>query len=672
MVDRSEEIQRLMEEVLDSRKNLDQQIQQGASSNRRIDDLRNEVTRMQQDLSSYIDANLKHNIDEKAQAIKQQASADFSSGSGITIHDSSTNKPVVTKDLNFEVYDSILNELKGQVFGQDDALYQMMVGFRRSLIALPTAIHKGSMIIIGPKGSGRHYAIESSLKALKKHQLIQSDAYVTLDCSRYSSNSQEALFFQDVFSAINANGNVIVIENFEKANPLYLRYLNEFLISGKILLNKRYIQNSKGQLIETNGGFVQQSVDSLQAKDHYLILMTSLSKGKLLDYFGSDIFTSIPDVVEFKPNSEEVIDKVKQIQVDQLVEKLDAHYHMHLQVDDAFMQWLKQQYIPANGVDSLVDALAHIEGFIVNLFLENKLHSYSKLYISCVSNKVSVYDGKNTLTYQQLSNDQAITEIETELNAIVGLDEVKGYVKALKDNLQAQQLRAKQGFKASEVNMHMVFTGNPGTGKTTIARLIARYMKAIGVLSKGQLIEVTRGDLVGQYVGHTAPQTMSVIKSALGGVLFIDEAYALFRGKDDSFGLEAIDTLVKAMEDYRDDLIVILAGYTQEMSDFLDANSGLKSRFPSIIEFKDYTGEQLYDIAVSIAKSKDYKVASDAKEKLIQYFELMQAKDASGNGNGRMARNVVEDAILKASARCLRNPGSALDELLAVDFVFDK
>lgn len=264
-----------------------------------------------------------------------------------------------------------------------------------------------------------------------------------------------------------------------------------------------------------------------------------------------------------------------------------------------------------------------------------------------------------------------LESVKSELDSIVGLAEIKEYILSLEEYYSVQKKRRDEGLKASEVSKHMIFTGNPGTGKTTIARIISRYLKAIGVLSGGQLVEVSRADLVGKYVGHTAPLTNQVIQSAIGGVLFIDEAYSLYRGKDDSFGLEAIDTLVKGIEDNRDNLIVILAGYSNEMDEFLTANSGLKSRFPNVINFPDYSGEELLGIADLTAKSKGYVLDEGVKPALLAYFNAVQATKAKDAGNGRLVRNKIEDAILNQSRRLVKDTSADLSTLISEDFELD-
>ena len=286
------------------------------------------------------------------------------------------------------------------------------------------------------------------------------------------------------------------------------------------------------------------------------------------------------------------------------------------------------------------------------------------------SHLFAVLDGVKTdlLSLLPGSYRGELEAVKAEMDQIVGLTEIKEYIFSLEKNYKVQEMRKAQGLPVSNVSMHMIFTGNPGTGKTTIARLVSKYLKAIGVLSGGQLVEVSRADLVGKYVGHTAPLTMQVIKSAIGGVLFIDEAYSLYRGKDDSFGLEAIDTLVKGMEDNRDDLIVILAGYTKEMETFLTANSGLQSRFPNIIEFPDYSGEELQKIAEINATSRGYRLSEDAKSALLDYFCVIQAMGDRTSGNGRLARNVIESAILAQSRRVLEQSDAQLDLLQKCDF----
>lgn len=215
--------------------------------------------------------------------------------------------------------------------------------------------------------------------------------------------------------------------------------------------------------------------------------------------------------------------------------------------------------------------------------------------------------------------------------------------------LKAQALRRDVGkLVDTPQTLNMIFTGNPGTGKTTVARVVARMLKEMGVLKSGHLVETDRRGLVAEYVGQTAVKTEDVFKSALDGVLFIDEAYALTNGND-SFGKEAIDTLVKLMDDNRDRLVVILAGYTKEMQEFLDANSGLLSRFQNMVEFMDYTVEELIQIADNIYSSNGYSLSNEARAKLIEI--LADVKKDARFGNGRYVRNVFEKSITNQALR---------------------
>ena len=204
-------------------------------------------------------------------------------------------------------------------------------------------------------------------------------------------------------------------------------------------------------------------------------------------------------------------------------------------------------------------------------------------------------------------DEKQIRELDKELNSIIGLKNVKEFIKKLREYVEfGQNLNTNAG----QISLHMIFTGNPGTGKTTVARIVSKYLKALGYLSSGHLVEVSRSDMVAQYLGQTANKTLSVINSARGGVLFIDEAYSLVRSREDFFGVEAVDTLVKYMEDLRGDFVVILAGYTEELNAFLDVNSGLKSRFNYVVDFPNYTSEEMLDIASSVAQQSKYRIAS--------------------------------------------------------------
>jgi len=254
--------------------------------------------------------------------------------------------------------------------------------------------------------------------------------------------------------------------------------------------------------------------------------------------------------------------------------------------------------------------------------------------------------------------EKSADELIEELNSLTGLRSVKEEVGSMINLMKVQQMRAERGLKTVPVNKHMVFSGNPGSGKTTVARLLSKIYAGIGVLEKGHLVEVDRAGLVSGYVGQTALKTQDVIESALGGILFIDEAYALTSSKgQNDFGQEAVDTLLKAMEDHRDDLIVICAGYTDLMTEFLDSNPGLRSRFNKIIVFEDYTAEEEMSILRQMCRKQDYTLSKDAEAAAAEFFRERCENKPPSFANGRDVRNYLEKAITNQAGRIVALQG---------------
>lgn len=575
------------------------------------------------------------------------------------------------KKVENSVFEDIYNVIISKIMGQKDAMRLLVNAFRRPYVmGEENGKPKNVILISGPEGSGRHEAVTQMARSLYEKGVFISDEVYTIDMSRYTSGSQETIFLQDLYQALQGKGSVICFEHFENGFPAFLRMIDSLATTGRVVLNKRYVL-SKGVLVENQTGLVTSSVDSLSAEGKYLIFITTQKPSKVQDAFGADFMYHVLDTVVLKPLDEESVKLIIAQQAETLKKRAKENLQVDIEMPQEMQDWIAAHYDKTQGADSIS---AIFYDFYISLS-ELVLHSDHKEtdtielsvrddapYALCHGQEVKLSRSKNS--------QEEIDAVNAELDEIVGLNMVKDYIRSLQAHIAMQQKRREQGMKTAEVSKHMIFTGNPGTGKTTIARLISRYMKAIGALSQGQLVEVTRADLVAQYVGQTAPLTMSVIKSALGGVLFIDEAYSLYRGKDDSFGLECIDTLVKAMEDHRDDLIVILAGYKKEMAGFLESNSGLKSRFPNLINFPDYTGEELRKIAALQAKGKGYVIDEAVFDRLERYFNEVQSINAAEAGNGRLARNVVEDAILRQSERVVKDPEADMSLLKEEDFDF--
>lgn len=272
-----------------------------------------------------------------------------------------------------------------------------------------------------------------------------------------------------------------------------------------------------------------------------------------------------------------------------------------------------------------------------------------------------------------VDDTRSLNELLADLNRLVGLESVKAKVNDLIAFQTVQMLREKQGLHSKKGTMHLAFTGNPGTGKTTVARIVGRIYKQIGLLSKGNFVEVSRTDLIAGYQGQTALKVKKVIEEAKGGVLFIDEAYSITENDhSDSYGRECLTELTKALEDYRDDLVVIVAGYTQPMEKFFESNPGLKSRFNTFIEFPDYDADELENILLSVCKDNDYILTEDVISKIRMSLEESVAKKDKNFANGRLARNLYDDLVMNHARRVINISAPTKDDLKTIisdDFI---
>ena len=495
---------------------------------------------------------------------------------------------VDTKPEHLGSFEGLADEVKQTVLGQDAFVESVVRAMRRPFVLGTEAPAARNVILLwGGTGTGRHFALEETARCMAARGLLKNDSIAALDLSLYANPGAEKLFLQDLYAALHAPGEILVFEHYESCYPGFLKTLSDLAVKGSAPLSSRYLVNREGILVDAGTALAPGAVSRLDPCGKYLIFFSNKGRAALADKFGADMVAALGDVCETTAYAREDLAALAAQQLNALAQKVTARLGLTLAAGVDVRDHVAAQCTPQKGAAGLSGCCDRIFRALSEYCLQTdkKLTGTVTLTAAPEGLFFRLNDAAPAPLFDLLpaAYTGALDEIKAEISELVGLAPVKEYVFGLADNLQVQQRRAAAGMKTTSLSMHMIFTGNPGTGKTTIARLVAKYLKAIGALKGGQLVEVTRADLVGRYTGHTAPLTNSVIESALGGVLFIDEAYSLYRGEQDSFGLEAIDTLVKGMEDHRDELVVILAGYTKEMETFLTANSGLASRFRRLV-----------------------------------------------------------------------------------------
>ncbi|WP_152656061.1 AAA family ATPase [Oceanobacillus sp. CFH 90083] len=547
-----------------------------------------------------------------------------------------------SKDDTDHLFNLAQSSAKQKVYGQETYIEELILWFKKQYMLGNRMDSKTQAIAVtGPQGTGKTEGVMTVTKELHHYKLLKHHQVITLDVSIYSERDIQTNFVRDFSSAFSHEGATIIIKGLEKAPQQIVSNLEKLLTDG-------YFRTEAGVIIDAA---------------HHLLIFIAEKERNL-----SPVIIDQTNVLSTQPLSLAHLEQIAQKMFDSALQQIEEITGKQVTVQPNAVPFLAELSLKGEGYGrvlkkwitvQLVDQFAALRARNQLRDMEKIEHRENALYLTGHDTPLFVPEDTNT---------QSVEQAFQELDSLIGLTEVKTFVHELANTVELQMKRKESGLNTTPLTLHMIFSGNPGTGKTTVARLISHVLKGMDVLSKGHLVEVARQDLVGEYVGQTGPKTMEKIQEALGGVLFIDEAYALSRNQHDTFGLEAIDTLVKGMEDYREDLVVILAGYTQEMQGFLKTNPGLPSRFPFQVEFADYQPEQLFTMLKLIAQKRDYKVDADAKASLIELFERRQIPGRNDSGNGRLVRNVLEEAIRKQAVRVNEESNPDYQLLTVEDF----
>ena len=451
-------------------------------------------------------------------------------------------------------FEGLAAEVKKTVLGQDAFVDGVVRAMRRPFVLgteAPTA--RNVILLCGAPGTGRHFALTETARCMAARGLLQSDKLAVMDLALYPNSGAEKLFLQDLYAALYAPGEIVVFEHYESCYPGFLKTISDLAVKGSAPLSSRYLVNKEGILVDAGTALAPGAVSRIDPRGKYLIFFSNKGREAMADHFGAAFVSALGDVCTTTPFAREDLAALAAQQLNALARKVQTRLGLTLSAGADVRDHVAARCTPEEGAAGLAACCDKIFRALSEYCLQTDKKLTGTVTLTARPDGIDFQLGNaapaRLFDLLPAAYTGAVDEIKRELDELVGLAPVKEYVFGLADNIQVQQRRAAAGFKTASLSMHMIFTGNPGTGKTTIARLVARYLKAIGALKGGQLIEVGRGDLVGRYTGHTAPLTNSVIESALGGVLFIDEAYSLYRGEQDSFGLEAIDTLVAAIEE---------------------------------------------------------------------------------------------------------------------------
>ncbi|MBH5319459.1 AAA family ATPase [Paenibacillus sp. GSMTC-2017] len=554
-----------------------------------------------------------------------------------------TDKAVAPKQLD-QLFQEVEKNVNSKVIGQQLFTQDLVAGYKQGYINNNLNRVKNVILLAGAAGTGKKTALEKIVRELHTNELTTSPRISDINLKRYEADEITGNFIKDMAEAFQHPAGTVIFRGIKEADPTIINLVAQ-------LAKEDSFRTKEGVRISAAGYFIIFYIDEpVERTGQYGQLPSELTR-----HLPANILQTIQATAIASPLDRVTMRRIAEILLGAAVNDLSRQLQMTITIHPSTYDALADIAAMNKTFGEAVKDWIEGELTVVLSGLRARNEIERNAYVNIQYKNATFVVESNTLEIPiravSFVQQESIEDVLKELNALTGLESVKKFVYELMETVQINKLRAREGDRAIAMSLHMVFTGNPGTGKTTVARLIGRILKSLGLLPQGQLIEVTRQDLVGQYVGSTAPKTMARVNEALGGVLFIDEAYTLARHDNDTFGIEAIDTVVKAMEDNRNNLVVVLAGYTQEMETFLRSNPGLRSRFPFIVEFPDYKAEDMLEIMTQMVGRNGFRIEPSINEGLVELFDQKQIPGRNDSGNGRLVRNLFEEAVRKQATR---------------------
>ena len=558
------------------------------------------------------------------------------------------------------IFTEIKKELDSKILRQSAFIDELLVSYKNAFFKREKGKVQNTILLAGPAGTGKYTTLQLLVDQLYKKKLVPYKRVATIDLRNYTEEDIHSNFVLDCSAAFEYGIGTVCFLGMEKANAEVLKYVSRLVQQG-------YFRTSNSLMVEASNYFLVFYSDVDLKKEVHGKLPAEVA-----NKIPAPILKGIQSYAITAPLMPADVETILRGKLQAAARRLENQTQLNVSFEPEVFTGLVEGIMLTKKYGEAIESLVEKDFYqgLVDLRSRGTLLAGDFVQIQLQQGDLLAVKGEQSCLLKSIPmvEEEKIEDLLEELNALTGLHSVKRAIHELLETVKAEKMRQEAGYKsAGKMAIHMVFTGNPGTGKTTVARLVSRILKAMGLLSQGQLVEAARQDLVGEYLGSTAPKTNAAIERALGGVLFIDEAYALSRDKQDPFGMEAIDTLVKGMEDHRDNLVMVIAGYTNEMEGFLKMNPGLQSRFPYIIEFPDYTSEEMYEILEGMAKAKDFIIDSGIKEQLLELFDSKQISGRNDAGNGRLVRNMLEDAIRKQAVRLNQETGARDYKLLTAE-----